>query len=329
MKRVLAASALLLIVAPLAPALAGAAPETASEQSLREQVEVKDALADEIVAAAERRSGRDWDEVAKSGLRQALLTRSVTDLSEAAALGTPLEALMDTRAFGGNVDDLVFTPLPGCRILDTRPGSGAPGASIGPIVPGTPRSIFVAGTCGIPFPSAKAIAANFMAVDASGAGDLRVWPWDQTAPPQPPTPALAYTPSAIANGLVMPICNTATATGGTCGHDLFLQTNGSATYVAITVLGYFAAPRTTALDCVDVVSSRSLVAHGSVGFWAACPAGYSITGSGFDQGPAEGVEMHTDFAMSSTNATLCGAYNHTGVTQSVTCTARCCRIPGR
>jgi hypothetical protein len=82
---------------------------------------------------------------------------------------------------------LVYTALPPCRIVDTR------SSAAGRLVAGVTRTFHVvgptadfaaqggtAGGCGIPgftgpAPQAVAVASNFVAVNPTGAGNLRAW----------------------------------------------------------------------------------------------------------------------------------------------------------
>ena len=127
-----------------------------------------------------------------------------------------------------------------CRIYDTRPGSGVQGQGTGPIGAGQTRDVDVshgaAPSCGIPFPQAKAVVMNFVAVNAAGAGNLRAWPYGMSVPNASVINYANVTGLNIANGLVQPIC----ASG--CAHDLTLRADVSATHVVIDVLGYFAPP---------------------------------------------------------------------------------------
>src|SRR5687768_9605610 len=93
------------------------------------------------------------------------------------AVAAPLTAVE------ANLRDLVFTGLPPCRVLDTRPTSPGPGQD-GPLTPGTPYSFAVNGVCGVPA-EARAAVLNFIAVAPAGAGHLTVWPYDSalTTPP--------------------------------------------------------------------------------------------------------------------------------------------------
>ena len=117
--------------------------------------------------------------------------------------------------------DSVFTAIPPCRIVDTRlPGAG------GPLSAGETRSFNVVGNtlnspnfqgaegsdCGIPGfssgPQVQAVVFNFVAVGASGPGDLVAWPTDQA---QPLASIINFASQAklaglnIANGLVVAV----------------------------------------------------------------------------------------------------------------------------
>ena len=71
---------------------------------------------------------------------------------------------------------LPFTGVTPCRVADTR-GNGFTGA-FGPpsLAADAQRSFTITGQCGIPA-GAKAVSFNFTALNVSGAGDLRVFPF--------------------------------------------------------------------------------------------------------------------------------------------------------
>jgi hypothetical protein len=157
---------------------------------------------------------------------------------------TPLSADRPIGNVIGDPDnDLSFTPVAPCRIVDTRvSGAG------GPLVPGTPRSFFVVGTtgfelqggaaggCGIPA-GVGAVEMNFVAVDPAGVGNLGAFPWSAT-----PSPGIFatinYSPgtAAIANGIAQPICNTAL---GSCSYDLIAAARAASVDLVIDVVGYY------------------------------------------------------------------------------------------
>jgi hypothetical protein len=65
-----------------------------------------------------------------------------------------------------------YYPLPPCRVLDTRVGSGASAAA--PALAAQQRRVFViGGACGVPA-NAQAVSANLTVVSAQALGDLRV-----------------------------------------------------------------------------------------------------------------------------------------------------------
>lgn len=67
-----------------------------------------------------------------------------------------------------------FFTLPPCRVLDTREQGPA-------LTNGNGRTFSVAGTCGVPA-TARAVAANVTAVQATGDGSLTLYPGDLAAP---------------------------------------------------------------------------------------------------------------------------------------------------
>jgi hypothetical protein len=120
----------------------------------------------------------------------------------------------------------------------------------------------------------------------------------------------------LANTTIVPI-----VPGG--GADFSVYSNVDA-HAVIDVVGYFAAPVATALDCTTVTNSGSIPA----GVWTHvvvdCPAGRTATGGGFfyvfsnTQGKANPSGNGWDAGFFTANATETG---------TVYC--NCCRIPGR
>jgi hypothetical protein len=182
---------------------------------------------------------------------------SVLALSEyqSAARTQPPRARGATQALGGaplanlgdGQSDLVYTPLTPCRIIDTRIAGG-------PIAAGGTRDFQVTGNnlaaqggsatgCGVPIFNATAAVINFVAVDAQGAGDLRITPFGT---PMPLAAILNYAkiPGVanfnLANGLPVAIC----AAGFSCTFDFTLQADASATDIVADVQGYFRSLRT-------------------------------------------------------------------------------------
>ncbi len=73
-----------------------------------------------------------------------------------------------------------YQPLPPVRILDTRNGTGAPLASVGA---GGTIAVQVVGVGGVPATAVSAVVLNVTAANATGNGNLRVYPSDLSTPP--------------------------------------------------------------------------------------------------------------------------------------------------
>ena len=153
-------------------------------------------------------------------------------------------------------ENLVFTPLAPCRVIDTRQtGAG------GPLVPNVTRNFFLRGParnyqttpaqggkssgCGIPDLSAdgglegnlaRAVALNIVAVNPAGPGHLTAWPTNQ----QPPEASVINygTAGALANGIALPLCDTESFNPCTSG-DLSFQAAVSSVHLVVDVVGYY------------------------------------------------------------------------------------------
>jgi len=316
----------------------GAAPagESARAAEAPAAAFAKRDLVEGILRDARERAGKELDARFRANAAAKLSALSVEELTKLAGRADALASVAD-KALGSSTGDLVYTPLAPCRIYDSRPGSGVQGAGTGPIVPGSVQAIDVAGgaaaSCGVPFPTAKAAVLNFTIANAAGPGDLRAWAWDSSNPPPPNSSIVNYatvTGLNIANGIVVPLCNTATATSGSCSKDLFLVADSHATHLVIDVLGYFAAPVATALDCTRVSApfSAAIGTQFNIGS-GSCPAGYTLTGGGIELGTAwtSGDELLGTNPFS--DEWQCIGYNGGGNTWTGNCWALCCRVPGR
>ena len=128
-----------------------------------------------------------------------------------------------------------FYPLTPCRIVDTRNAVGPTG---GPsLAANTIRNFPVINVngCGVPS-TAKAASLNFTTVQASEAGDLRIFPYNS---PVPLASVINFSTAdfALANGAIIPIANIG-------GLDISVQTDmipGSTGHVhlVVDVTGYF------------------------------------------------------------------------------------------
>ncbi len=155
--------------------------------------------------------------------------------SQTAGSDLGLSALGDSQA------DLVYSPVTPCRIINTLLAGG-------PIAADGTRSFRVTGTdfssqggssgnCNVPVGATGAVI-NFVAVNPTGAGDLRYTPYGTV---MPLASFLNYVNSGIpndntANGMTFPICNPAIKT---CTNDFTIQADVSATDLVADVQGYF------------------------------------------------------------------------------------------
>ena len=167
------------------------------------------------------------------------------DTRAAAAGSLLLAALAGGAAAQSPGEKLVYSVVSPCRVADTRVSAA------GALPAGTPRTFHlagaasdfaaqggVAGGCGVPGfvasqPQVKAVVVNLVAVSPQGAGNLRAWASDQSAPS---ASVLNYAPVPglnIANAIVLPLRQDSE------GQDLTVRADVAATHLVIDVVGYF------------------------------------------------------------------------------------------
>lgn len=247
----------------------------------------------------------------------------VQALKASSARGIALEPL----ALGSFSSDTVYTPVTPCRIVDTRvAGSG------GPLTANTTRTFDVDGTtftsqggfngsCGVPLGQAAAVAMTITSVSPAGPGVFVAWGLGT----KPNASALNFTANQIiANTTIVPVVPGA-------GADFSIASTVNSN-VVIDVVGYFAAPVATALDCTSVASAVTPVPYNAyTSVDAICPAGYTVTGGGTF--PTEGTlgrpNIWTDGSPTAPNGWRTWVDNQTGSSRTVQTYARCCRVPGR
>ncbi|MBP1636864.1 MAG: hypothetical protein H6Q10_3438 [Acidobacteria bacterium] len=209
------------------------------------------ALAEQIVQAREEAQGRGpLDASLKQFWTEQLARLPVAQLLSIAGAGPDVslrQAIARTAAalqadavspdLGDSGADLVFTKVTPCRIVDTRQAGG-------PLGTASQRNFYVAGTspslfapqgglpCGVPF-GATSVAVNLTVTGTAGPGWLRAWPYAGSGTASVINYATADT---IANGLILPICDPASAT---CTRDLTVRADAAGAQVIIDVMGYF------------------------------------------------------------------------------------------
>ena len=130
----------------------------------------------------------------------------------------------------------MFVPLPPDRILDTRSGVGAGGATL-PLAGGTVITLQVAGAGGVPA-DAVAVQLNVTVTQGTAPAFLTIWP---TGSPRPEASVLNVVPGQDTPNMI-------TAELGTNG-QLSLFTNTGTVHVLADVAGYF-VPGTTITGAV-------------------------------------------------------------------------------
>lgn len=248
--------------------------------------------------------------------------------SEAASLDEVKVALAGTGAikndFGDTTTDLVFTPVAPCRIIDTR------SAVAGILTAGVVRTFGVNGNmsaqggsttgCGIPV-DPLAVVVNLAAINGSGsptgAGNVRAWRHND---PVPTAVVLNYNASntTLSNMVVIPVCFS-------CGTllDISLRSDVSNVHVVGDIVGYYAPPAPTALQCVTTAETIINVAAGAQANAPApaCATDYTETAT-----YCESSTWQMPFVYFSGGT--CSAQNNGTTTASLRASRRCCRIPG-
>jgi len=170
---------------------------------------------------------------------------------------------------GVTTDILVFVPMTPCRLADTRSGSGYPALESTPLTPLTPRTLAIAGACGVEntgflFPGPEAFSLNVTVVPPGGTpgGYLLVYPNPIT--PIPLVASMTWNPSASYQ-------SNAVISAASPGGSVNVVANNT-TDVVIDINGYYAAPSDdqgdTALGTGALNSDSTGGGNTALGFFA-------------------------------------------------------------
>jgi hypothetical protein len=190
----------------------------------------------------------------------------------------PASAKVNAKILGDTTDDLVYTPVVPCRILDTRSfggtfGNGETRNYHAYLTSGTfATQGGAASNCGIPAnPAAVALNITVLTTTA-GAGFITAWPFN-VARPLAATLNYYAAGQQVGNGALVPLCQP------NCAAEFSIYSSG-AVDVITDVVGYFAAPVASALQCTQVASASTPIAVSSDTLVAlpSCAAGYTRTG---------------------------------------------------
>ena len=229
------------------------------------------------------------------------------------------------RTLGALSNDLVYTPLQPCRIVDTRLTAG------GTIAASATRSFVAvnasdftvqggsATSCGTLGLSATAVALNVTAVGYPGSGHATVYPFGTTLPA---AASVNYNAGTFAtnNGIIAQIPNPLAS------FDFTVWTVQTSHFV-VDIVGYFAPPVATALDCMVVTGTTINVASGAYVSLPIvnCPATHMPTGVTI--AAFEKVLVADSYINGSAGQAF--VMNFSANAQNVAPRLTCCRVPGR
>lgn len=227
---------------------------------------------------------------------------------------------------GSTTDDLVFTPVTPCRIVDTRL------TLEGKILGSTARSFHAhgadlsaqgGGNCDNPNFDPGGIAFNVTVTGPVGPGFATVYPEGE---PLPPTSSVNFTAGAdVANAAAVKTTIGAVAPG----FDFEVYASQT-THVIVDLIGYYAAPERTTLETSRVANGTILANNAQIfGLESApCPTGTRIISGACHPGKA-GVWIINQYPNLAANVWRCGFHNQSGGDATVYVYGVCANIPGR
>lgn len=257
------------------------------------------------------------------GMLATLLGQNVSDAAIVDTLAKSSSPLV-IQTLGSPANDLVYTMVTPCRIIDTRvAGAG------GPILADSTRNFKAsavgttfaalnqggaASDCSIPA-GPSAVVLDVVAVNPAAAGFLTVFPYGVT---RPLASSINYVPGVtVANEIIAK---------QTIGQAFsFSVYSYQASHLVVDVVGYFMAPVATALN-TTTTSASGPIADGTDGFvsYPLCPAGFARTG-----GYCYGAEATPNVVLLETGANFCMYRNNSGAEMIATAVSQCSQVPGR
>ena len=254
-----------------------------------------------------------------NGRGQRASAAEITGATAAAADGLNASSLAEL--LGSLTNDLVYTPLQPCRIIDTR------SAAAGTINANASRNFVAinvsnftsqggsATNCGTLGLSATAVAINLTAVTPGAAGYATVYPFGTT---QPLAASVNYAAGAVVNNSVI-----AQIPNPLASFDFTIYSSAQSHYVA-DIVGYFSPNVATALQCVETADTNTTVAAGATAnsVAPACAAGYTQTSTNCESST---WQMPFVYFQSGT----CSAQNNSASAATLRSSRTCCRVPGK
>ena len=243
---------------------------------------------------------------------------------------SPSPAGFEIQALGSLNGDLTYTPLVPCRIVDTRVSGGAIAGNGTRSFKAVNSANFTsqggsATNCGTLGLAASAVALNITAVTPSSGGYATVYPFGAS---QPVASSVNYSAGDVVNNtIVSAIPNPLQSS------DFTVYTFAQSHYV-IDIVGYFAPPVATAMECTGTFIEQNVAASAPFNIdIPSCPAGYTLMGAGcrtlsFNEADWAINGLYRNNAGAPLDA-FCSGLNTTAGTITVSGTANCCRVPGR
>lgn len=257
--------------------------------------------------------------VSMDDLRKAAASDGFEDMNDA-LLGkaAPEGDGGSTQALGDPATDLVFVPVPPCRILDTRVAGGAIAANTtrGFDVTAVSNYSFQGGAnnnCGVGDKGSFAAAViNFTVVTPAAAGYITAFPLGGT---QPLAATVNYTAGDIRGNLA-----TVALDQGASANEMTVYTFAQ-THLVADIVGYFTNPAVAVFECVETAQTIvSVNAGGTANAVApACAAGYTQTATNCQSSTWQMPFVYF------TGGT-CSAQNNSAGTASLRASRTCCRV---
>lgn len=261
-----------------------------------------------------------------SGAGAKLSDAQVIDTMARASLAPPsVRPEMLAKTLGAAATDLVYTPITPCRILDTRVAGGPLGGGFTRdfnAVVGSGGNFSSQGgsatDCGVVAAGQAAVVINVTAVTPSGAGFATVYPFGAT---RPLASSVNYTAGAIVNNTVVAKLPNPLTT-----KDFTIYTFATSDFVA-DIVGTYAPPQATALDCATVSGTPTNVNAGAYVSLPTlfCAATYTPTGLAISAG--ENVVVADSYTAGNAGQIFVRSLSVNA--QNVTAKLMCCRVPGR
>ncbi len=260
--------------------------------------------------------------VSLADLRRAASASSFAAMNDA-LLGMPVPS--GGKSLGDPSQDLVYVPVTPCRILDTRVVGGPIAANsfrdfdLTDVVRFAPQGGDTS-NCNVGDKGSFAAAAiNFTVVGPSIDGYITAFPYLSS---MPTAATINYKAGDIRNGLAITRLDQSAAT-----HE-FSVYSFAQTHLVADIVGYFAAPKPTALDCVTLTTAPVGVSGLSTLSSPSCPAGYSAMSGNCRNENLTTTPIYLMGGSLSDTQYTCQYYSSSG-TRLLTAQVRCCRVPGQ